>query len=103
MKKNNTAKSAALLALMGLIQVSTAQADGHSFIPLENLPPEQRQVLSEQLNALTKDINVNWDEIAVGVDENGKLTFMSKSECGMRQLASSSSFSSTAFPKEEEK
>ena len=70
MKTNNTAKSAALLALMGLIQVSTAHADGHSFIPLENLPPEQRQVLSEQLNALTRDINVNWDEIAVGVDEN---------------------------------
>lgn len=101
MKTNNTAKSAALLALMGLIQVSTAHAEGHSFIPLENLPPEQRQVLTEQLNNLTRDMNVDWDEIAVGVDENGKLTLKPKSECGMRQLSSPSSFAGAAKVEDE--
>lgn len=93
MKNNRSAKSAALL-MVGLIQVSTANADGHSFTPIENLPPEQRQVLSEQLNDLTKNINIDWDEIGVGVDENGQLILMPKSESGMRQLATPSSWGS---------
>ncbi len=93
MKNNGTSKSAALL-VAGLIQVSTAHAEGQSFTPIENLPPEQRQVLSEHLNDLTKNINIDWDEIGVGVDENGKLILMPKSESGMRQLATPSSWGS---------
>ena len=93
MKNNVTSKSAALL-VAGLIQVSTAHAEGQSFTPIENLAPEQRQVLSEQLNDLTKNINIDWDETAVGVDENGQLILMPKSESGMRLLASPSSWGS---------
>ncbi len=96
MKVNNKAKQAALLALMGLLQISTAQGAEHKFIPLEQLPPEQRIILTEKLNNLLKDVNIDWDEIVVGVDENGKLTLKLKSECEMRELSSPSSFAAKA-------
>lgn len=101
MKINEKAKQAALLALLGLFQMSTAHGEEHKFTPLENLPPEQRIVLTEKLNNILKDIIVDWDEIAVGVDENGNLTLKMKTECGMRQLASPSSFGAAAKTEEE--
>jgi hypothetical protein len=101
MKNGNTKMSAALVALMGLIKVSTAQADGHSFTPIENLPPEQRQVITEQLNELTKNINVDWEHIVVGVDENGKITIAPKEAVPQAHISSPSSFLSAAKPTEE--
>ena len=101
MKNGSTTKSAALLALMGLIKVSTAQADGHTFTPIENLPPEQRQVISEKLDEITKNINVDWDNIVVGVDENGELTMAPKSQINLGGVSSPSSFGATAKFSEE--
>ena len=87
-----TTKAAMLLALTGLINVGTAHADGHKFTPIEKLPPEQRQVLIELVNELTKAINIDWDEIVIGVDESGRPTLMPKSKAGLSELSAPSSF-----------
>ena len=87
MKNGNTTKSAALLALMGLMKVSTAHADGHSFTPIENLPPEQRQAVAEQVDELTKNINVDWDNVVVGVDETGKPMMLPKSDFDLASIS----------------
>ena len=80
MKNQKTAKLAALLSLMGLIQVSTAQADDPSFTPIENLPPEQRLEISKTLNDIAKEFSIDWDEIIIGVNDSGQITFINKKE-----------------------
>ena len=73
--KAKNAKSAAIIALMSLIQMPNAFAESVSFTPLENLPPEQRQEITEKLTELSKGIDINWDEVTVGVNEHGQITF----------------------------
>lgn len=92
MKINNKAKQATLIALMGILQISIAHGEENKFIPLEQLPPEQRMILTEKLNNFLKEVNVDWDEILVGIDENGKLTLKLKSECKMSPLSNPSCF-----------
>ena len=87
-----TTKAAMLLALASLINMGVAHADGHTFTPIEKLPPEQRQMLIELANELTKTLNIDWDEIVIGVDENGKPTLMTKSKAGLSEMSSPSSF-----------
>jgi len=93
-KNNKTTRSAALFAMIGVFQVSTAHADGQSFTPIENLPPEQRQQITEEVANITKNIIIDWDEIAVGLDENEKIIFIPKSEAGLKHLANPSCFGS---------
>ena len=92
MGENNTSKTAAALALIGLLKVSVAGAEIQNFTPMEKLPPEQRRTICEQLNILTKDIHIDWDEIAVGVDEEGRLTLVSKHSAGLKPTINPSCF-----------
>lgn len=71
---------AALTALVSLIHIPHAYADGSSFTPLENLQPEQRQQISNRLNDITKNIEIDWDSIVVGISENGQITFRNKED-----------------------
>lgn len=87
-----TTKAAMLLALASLISMGVAHADVHTFTPIEKLPPEQRQILIELVNELSKTLNIDWDEIVIGVDENGKPTLMPKSKLELPQVAAPSSF-----------
>ena len=93
MKKNNAGKSAAIIALMSLLQVATANAEGQSFIPLENLPPDQRQQISQKINELSKELNIDWDEIIIGVNENGQISFRNKNDVNMQVTGSFSCLS----------
>lgn len=90
MKSKTTTVALTLASLLGAV---SAHADGHTFTPLENLPPEQRIELTQQLNAMTDGINIDWDEIVAGVDENGKLTLLPKSQVSQASISSPSSFS----------
>lgn len=94
MKNKLNAKSAAIAAFIGLVQVAHADPNTHSFTPLENLPPEVRQQIVEKLNELTKNIKIDWEHIVVGINENGELTLKSKDEACLPLLSAPSSFSS---------
>ena len=93
--KAKNAKSAAVIALMSLLHGTSAFAEGHTFTPLENLPPEQRQEITEKLNKVASEVdNIDWDELVVGVNEHGKITFRNKSEAEMQVMGSFSCASS---------
>lgn len=92
MMDNNTSKTAAALALIGLLKVSSAGAIVENFTPIEKLPPEQRRLICEQLKTLVKDLHIDWDEIAVGVDEDGKITLVSKVSAGLKPTINPSCF-----------
>jgi len=94
MKTKLTARTAAIAAFIGLIQVAHAQTTGHAFTPIEDLLPEQRQQIIEKLNELTRNMKIDWDHIAVGINENGEITLLSKSEAGLQTKGSPSSFGS---------
>ncbi len=91
MTSKNASKTAATLALMGLLKVSMANAEVRNFTPIEKLPPEQRQLIVQRIDILTKDLHIEWDEIAVGVDENGKITLVSKIAAGLKPTINPSS------------
>jgi len=89
---------AALAALVSMIQIPHAYADGSSFTPLENLPPEQRQQISEKLNDLAKNMEIDWDNIVVGIGESGRITFRNKEDV---RLQAAGGFSCLAAKTEE--
>ena len=102
MKINKSKKSAALLSFLGLIQASTGYAAHRSFIPLENLSPEQRITLGEKINYLAKDKGINWNDTTVGVDSEGNILFVPKLQSGLNNLANPSTYGSfTQSPDEE--
>lgn len=93
MTNKNASKTAATLALMGLLKVSLANAEVRNFTPIEKLPPDQRQLIAHQIDILTKDLHIDWDEIAVGIDENGKVTLVSKIAAGLKPTINPSCYS----------
>ena len=104
MKKKLSAKTAAVAAFISLIQVAQAETSTHSFTPLEDLPPEARQQIVEQLNELAKHMQIDWEQIAVGINENGELTLILKKDANLRPTGSPSSFgmSATESPKKKD-
>jgi hypothetical protein len=98
MKTKDIAKSAALTALLGLVKMAHADAACPSFTPVENLPPEDRQQISEKVSEMTKNINVDWDEIVVGINADGEIILCSKKQINMQTLGTFSTMSSMAKP-----
>lgn len=104
MKTKLSAKTAAIAAFISLIQVAHAETSTHSFTPLEDLPPEMRQQIVEKLNELSKNMQIDWEQVAVGVNENGELTLILKKDANLRPMGSPSSFgmSATRLPEKKD-
>jgi hypothetical protein len=95
MKKKLT-MSAAVAALMGISGIALADT-GNQFTPVENLIPDQRQAVFESLSQMTNGAELDWDRIAVGVDENGQIVILQKAEvAGGGSTGSPSSFGRAA-------
>lgn len=84
-------KSLVVSALMGVGTAAQASAPV-VFTPLEALAPEQRAVFVAQLEALAKEIQIDWSSVVAGVDENGKLVLRARSEIELREGAQPSCF-----------
>lgn len=92
MKSKITATSTAIVSLIGISQA--ALADGNcTFTPVEDLAPEQRQEIFQQLSQLDDAANFDWENVVVGINEQGNLVFMKKSEAGLQIMAGPSTFS----------
>lgn len=78
MKKRILARTAVLATLIGISQIASADGGGEMFTPVEKLPPEIRQQISESLRELTKEITVDWEQVIVGINEEGDICFRSK-------------------------
>jgi len=92
MKTKLTSRAAAIAAFVSLIQVAHAKAVDKGFTPLEYLPPEQRQQIVEKLNELTQIMEVDWDRIAVGINKNGEIILVPKTEANLGNEGTPSCF-----------
>lgn len=92
MKKNVLATTAVLAAIIGLSQIARADNGCHTFTPIDELPPQTRQDISAKLAELLKNIEVDWDGIAVGVNETGEIVLRAKSETNMRTMGTYSCY-----------
>ena len=91
MKTKLTATSAAMFALLGLSRV--ALADGESrFTAVEDLLPEQRQAVFQKLSEMTNGAELDWDHIAVGVNEGGQVVLVQKDQVKFQASGAPSSF-----------
>ena len=88
MKKNIFATTTVIAAMVGIAQIANADSGTHQFTPLEKLPPELRQQVSNELAEMLKDADVDWDNIVVGLNENGEITLRARSEVQMQAMGS---------------
>lgn len=101
MKNKMFATATAFAALVGVAQISRADEGARQFTPMEELSPDIRMQLSSTIFELTKDVEIDWDSVVVGLDEDGFIWFRAKSETGTR---SSGNFScATSFTTERPK
>ena len=92
MKTKITATSAVMAALIGLSHAALADECGR-FTPVEDLSPEQRQQVFDNVAQMTNGAELDWDHIAIGVNENGQVVLMKKLEVNMQGgVGSPSSF-----------
>ncbi len=92
MKTKLTSKAAAIAAFISLIQVAQAETTTHSFTPLEDLPPEQRQKIAEKINELSNEMQIDWEQFAIGVNEEGKIVFILKKDANLSPTINPSCF-----------
>ena len=93
MKKKLLSTSTVLATLVGMAQMARADGNSPQFTPLEELAPEVRQEISAKVAELSQDMDIDWDEVLVGLDENGEISFRAKSGI---QLHSGGGFSCTS-------
>jgi len=87
MKKRIVTTTTVLATLVGIAQIASADCGSDQFTPMEQLAPEIRQQISARLLELTKKMDIDWDLIVVGVNENGEIALRAKSECGGQVIA----------------
>lgn len=66
-------------ALVGLTQVAQAKltdtvAEKKGFIPLEKLDPQTRALFLEQIQILQQSVQMDWNSVVFGINQNGELT-----------------------------
>jgi hypothetical protein len=92
MKTKIKATTAAMTALMGFSQIALADS-GANFTPVEDLSPAQRQhVYAVITNASDLAAQIDWDKVVVGINDNGEITFMEKTEAGLQLMSAPSTF-----------
>ena len=80
-------------ALMNMSHTAKAQSSMRpieKFIPLEQLPAEERAKYEQLIHDLESVIRIDWESVILGVDENGKLVLRSRSVEEMKHLANPS-------------
>ena len=83
MKTKLPVKSAVVVTLMGLSHAALADTES-KFTPVENLMPEQRQEVFEKVSQMTGGVDLDWDHIAVGVNESGEVLIVNKEEANLQ-------------------
>lgn len=87
-------KSIFAVVLLGMLHAFAANASvqDEGFTPLEQLSPQARQALAQQVNALMQTAQIDWETVAVGVNDEGKLVIRSKDKVMLQQVSSPSTW-----------
>jgi hypothetical protein len=89
--KDNKAKLGLLIAaLLTIGQVSNANdksIEQDEFAPIEALTPEHRASLLPQIELLRKTIKIDWNSVALGINQNGELVLKGKEAAKLETTA----------------
>ena len=100
--KNKIVTTATVIAtLAGISHIARADGGTDQFTPIESLPPEIRQEISAKVFELTRDMDVDWDNVAVGLDDNGKISLRPRSDKQMTAGSFSCAAARSSFHSEE--
>lgn len=81
-------------ALVGISQAAIAGSDVQkTFIPLENLTPQERAALEPQLKSLDQSVRIDWESVILGVNEKGELTLRNRNDVKLEMVSEPSCFS----------
>jgi len=88
-KKKNAFNALVTAALLSAIPaLANEQSDDKGFIPYEQLQPEQRVVVEEKVRALLLHIKIDFRTVKVGVDSEGNIVFMGRTEDEIKSTTS---------------
>ena len=79
-------------ALVGASQIASAENLKEDFIPLENLPPNQRIVFESQVRLLDQSLKVDWESVVVGVNERGELVLKDRKLVNLAEVSQPTCF-----------
>lgn len=98
MKKRILATIGLITAIFGFSQMSHADDESAvtKFTPSEKLDPEFRQQVNAKAYEITKDMDVDWDHVVVGVNENNEVCFAIRTEAGLTTVSSFSCYGTGA-------
>jgi hypothetical protein len=92
--KINGKSAAAIIAVLSMSNIALADS-AKQFTPVENLTPEQRQEVYNKISNATQDMEIDWDSIALGMNEKGQPTLIQKNQVEMVGIGQPSCFSGT--------
>jgi hypothetical protein len=84
MKRKIIATTTVFAALIGMAQVAQAQSEEHQFTPIEELSPEIRQEIGSRVYELTKGLEIDWDQVALGLNEKGEIIIRAKTDLKLK-------------------
>lgn len=100
MKNKILATTTVLAALMGTSQNAYADACDKQFTLIEELAPALRQKVSAELTEMMKYLDIDWESIVAGVNENGRICLRAKTEVQCQQIAGFSCATTSAVKSE---
>ena len=92
-------KKMGLLVAAALMSMSAAKAQESEktvgrFIPLEQLPTEERAKYEQLIREIEAFVRIDWESVTLGVAEDGKLIIRSRDSVPMKHLANPSTWTS---------
>lgn len=92
MKDNNTKLGLLIAALLTMGQASNAddskaESKLELFAPIETLAPEHRAALFPQVDLLRRTVKIDWNSVAIGINQKGELVLKSKEAAKMGSTA----------------
>ena len=92
MKDNKANLGLLVAALLTIGQASSANEPSsenavEAFAPIEALAPEHRSALAPQIKILRETIKIDWNSVAIGINQHGELTLKGKIEAKLKSTA----------------
>lgn len=93
-KKMGLLVAAALMSMSAVAKAQDNEKEVGRFIPLEQLPTEERAKYEQLIREIEAVIRIDWESVTLGVDEDGKLIIRSREAMPMKHLANPSTWTS---------
>jgi hypothetical protein len=84
----------ALMVASALIGLNEAKADivSPQFRPLEQMSPEQREFVRQQVDSTNPNMNIQWDNVVAGMRDDGVIELRNRITLQLEAIAQPSCF-----------